>query len=89
MSKNILLQTGDRLKVTKIGANLPFLYKVMGDRYFKVLNRINQLNFSVPATNCDIPSPVLDYFHFAAEYRQYNRIHLPHFLPLASSLHLK
>jgi len=36
-----------------------------------------------------VPAVMLDYFRFNTEHRAYNRLHLPHYLPLTSSLHLQ
>lgn len=89
LSKNIFIHHGQQLHAKHSGSIFPFLYPLLGKRYFNMLNRINRLDIFVPIRSEGWPSPIVDYFRFGSEHRTYNRLHLPHYLPLASSLHLK
>jgi len=89
MSRNLFIHNGPRLQATGKGMTFPILYPLLGNRYFKVLNRINRLEVTLPMQRDNVPAVMLDYFRFNTEHRAYNRLHLPHYLPLTSSLHLQ
>lgn len=89
MSRHVELRPSAVWKHRHQGIRLPFLHRWFGRDYFKLLNRLNRITFDIPFRQDGIPQPVLDYFSFNAEHRNYNRIHLPRFLPLTSSLHVR
>lgn len=89
MGKNTALRAGSKLSVNHRGILAPFLHHVLGKRYFNVLNRINRFDFTVPFQSDHLPHDIEKYFDYTLGQRAYNSVHLPHYLPLASSLHLK
>ena len=61
------------------------LHPFLGKKYFNLLNRYSNFQLSLPFIAKDIPEPIKAYFNYNQRHRDYNKLHLPHYLPLTSS----
>mgnify|MGYP001472290705 CR=1 FL=1 len=82
---NIGICKGDKFGYHKNGITFPNFFNFRGAKYFKILNRFNYFKFNIPLSvdNSDL---VKEYFGYGIEVTEYNKIHLPFFMSLTSSL---
>lgn len=83
---NMTLAVADDFGFEHRGVTLPSLLGGLGRRYFNIQHRFNSFRFRVPA-RAAAESPLLDQrFRFLGGMKDYNREHLPCFMPAISSL---
>jgi hypothetical protein len=82
---NINMSTSNAVGYTKKGIVFPDMFNLFDKKHVKLLNRFNSFYFSVNA-HSDVPLVIQDYFKYAEKTNQYNKLYLPYFMPLTSSL---
>ena len=85
LGRNIGIIHGDSVKMMSKVSRYPMLHPFLGKKYFNLLNRYSNFQLSLPFIAKDIPEPVRAYFNYNQRHRDYNKLHLPHYLPLTSS----
>ncbi|WP_425077405.1 hypothetical protein [Psychroserpens sp. S379A] len=85
IAPNVEICNANNLGFSKKGFVFPDLFNMLDKKYFKALNKFNDFIIDVPLKT-DAPSIVKDYFSYADEVGNYNKLHLPHFMTLTSSL---
>lgn len=87
VARNISLSKSDSLSCKREGIHLPaFPAALIGKKYFRLLNKLNNFEISVPLKEGDLSDSLRKYFFFQKTQKEYNRKFLPHFYPLSSSL---
>lgn len=89
LGRNLIVKRGERYTCTARGIRPAFMAPLLGKKYLNLLNRLNRVTITLPYQTTGIPQPVLEYFEFNELHRANNRLHLPGYLPLTSSLHLR
>lgn len=86
IARSLWLRPGPRLGVRQVGVRPPPALRVLGSRYFKLANRLNRFEFTVPVA-AEAPPPVLtERARLVDAMRAYNRSRLPGFDVLTTSL---
>ena len=88
ISRSIAIKKGDSFKPRKTGLVLPSVFNRIGRRYYSLQNRLLKFEFDVPAVTENLPPLVKERFQASRDAKVYNLKHLPHFLPLTSSLNI-
>lgn len=87
IAKNISLHRGASLSHVRRGIVLPsFPVSLLGKKYFRLQNKFNSFEILLPVRENEPPEALTKYFAFQSKQKEYNKKHLPHFYPLASSL---
>lgn len=88
ISRSISIKKGDSFKPRQTGVVLPSVLNRIGRRYYSLQNRLLKFEFDVPAVTENLPRLVKERFQATRNAKIYNIKHLPHFLPLTSSLNI-
>ena len=85
IAPNIFISNSDSLCFNKKGFVFPNPLNILDNKYFKILNRLNEFHFKVPLS-IDAPEIVNGYFNYTSQATLYNKKYIPHFMTLTSSL---
>ena len=87
IAANITITPGDSLRIHHSGWVFPATFARLGRKYFNLQHRFNQFDVFLPLTkNNLIPDIVAHKFLFVQSMKDYNRVHLPYFMPTASRI---
>ncbi|REJ84080.1 MAG: hypothetical protein DWQ44_13905 [Bacteroidetes bacterium] len=86
ISKRVKLVKSDKLAYSRKGIVFPSVLSSRSDYMKKVQNRLNSFEVYCPFRSDGYGNVLKEYFDFHEKYRKYNRIHLPHYYTLSSSL---
>lgn len=86
IARNQRLEHSSELNYQRKGTLLPGFLSVIGRPYFKIQNKLNQFQFGMPLTNQAENVILVDRFHFLKEMKAYNRVHLPGFMTMTTSV---
>ncbi len=86
MGQAIELTNANELSTRCWGLRLPRSLAHIGKPYFALQNRLNRFRFAIPFSTDGASPIVARHLSLQQQLRQYNDAHLPHFLPLATSL---
>jgi len=84
---NMGLANAPALGCTRRGISLPAALGALGRRYFNLQHRFNDFRFAVPLTNSG-PEILSERHARVAGMLEYNRLRLPHFIPVSSALNI-
>jgi len=88
IAKNMTLLNGHEPGCLRRGLLLPSQLSFLNRNYFKLQNRLNRFIFTCPVTNRSAPINE-ERFSFLKEMKAYNRMHLPNFMTMTTSLTAK
>lgn len=87
-ARNMALVPSSHFGYAHKGLVLPPWFRWLGRKYFKLQHRLNNFYFLLPINSSKTGHVVEKQYAFLKDMRAYNRIMLPHFLPLNSSLNI-
>lgn len=86
VARNLWLRPGRALTSRRRGVRLPAALARLGKRYVRLSNRLNRFDFTVPAASGPPPPALAERFALVRAMDAHNRVALPGFDPLTSSL---
>lgn len=86
IAKNIIIKKGNALKHSDSGILIPDIGLLPERKYFKLLNRFNHFQFTVPLTDKSEHRILRDRFLFLKEMKAHNRQYLPNFMTITTSV---
>ena len=86
IARNVRLENGENLKVSRSGFSLPAAFGGLGRKYFNIQHRINSFVVQTPYRSRNIPECIDLRFKTLSIMRKYNESHLPYFIPTAYGL---
>jgi hypothetical protein len=88
VARNMTFVPSNRLSYTHGGITLPSLLSSLGRKYFNLQHRFSKFYFHIPLDSSKMPCILEKRFEFISKMKAYNSVRLPHFLSLATSLHI-
>ncbi|MBL7924966.1 MAG: hypothetical protein JNL88_12265 [Bacteroidia bacterium] len=88
IAKNMVLKNGKQLTFERTGLLLPSALAAFGRRYVKLQHRFNQFRVECPLCH-EAPEIVTGRFDFLKRMKAYNRVHLPNFMTITTSITAK
>lgn len=85
ISPNINIAKSDIVRYKRKGIVFPDILSLMKKKHVKLLNKMNNFHFEIPMDS-DAPNIIIKYFDYAKKVNNYNKLYLPNFMPLTSSL---
>lgn len=86
IAPNISVTSRKTVKVTSRGVVVRNWLQIPEAKHIKILNRLNQFEFSVPMISADEDSLMKSFLEYNRSAVEYTSKYLPNFLPLTSSL---
>lgn len=88
IAKNMELSKGDYLSFTQKGWTMPNHLYFLGRKYFKLQNKLNRFSICCPLQH-SADEMVVARFAFLQRMKAYNKVHLPHFMTMTTSITAK
>jgi hypothetical protein len=86
VGRNIELKSKEHVCASSLGPKLKWAPKRFARRLISLQHRFNKFTIDIPFKSTDIPPGIAEVFDYTARAHNYNNRHLPHFMPLTSSL---
>jgi len=83
----LMLPSEGKFEPSQKGFILPGYFAFIGKKFFRLQNKLNRFQFTIPVQSEHIPGALEKKFRFEKKIVDYNREFLPFFLPVTSSLH--
>ncbi len=89
IARNIIIREGNELEYKVKGVSqLSHFYNILGSKYFSLMNRLNTFQFYVPSEIVLPRSSQYKRFCYLHKHLIYNKMYLPHFGILGTSLRM-
>ena len=86
VGRNIEIRPGAQVGGKSVGLKLAWVPNRFARKLISIQHRLNRITITAPIQTLDVPERVEKSFEYNARALAYNHRHLPHFMPLTSSL---
>ncbi len=86
IGRNIEIRPAAQVSASSHGPKLKWAPTYLARKLISIQHRVNKFTIEVPFKTTNTPELIADAFAYTARAHNYNSSHLPHFMPLTSSL---